>query len=270
MGGIEAWILTMRYELLNSLLQSKSLDSLRSFLLKLQDFTTGPFSRYLSAQKKQEKHPKFSVEHFLFYQIVLILSIFTPDLSSYFLDKMSNSSLHSLDFYLENPFDLLKKDYKIQLFFDLLASILQYKKEHQIPKHQKIKLMIKANSDVGELLEHYQDLLLELCPIEEFTLQLSPKELPQGYEIIRIYDIEIGIALVSKNQQSPLESLQQLFLKKEKELEELRSLLSILSMSGFSGSEKMQAKESQMEQLKDELALLDIQIKKIKMERKQS
>ncbi len=270
MTGIDAWILTLWYELVNSLFQHKNLDSLRSFLIKLQDFTTGPFSRYLLAKKKQASPPECNVEYFLFSQIVYVLGIFVSDLSAYLLEKISNSSASVPAFYLESPFASLKKDYKIQLFFDLLASILQYKKEHQIPKHQKIKLMIKANSDVGELLDHYQYLLLELCPVEEFTLQLSPKELPQGYEIIRIYDIEIGIASVAKNQSSPLEILQQEYAKKEKEIEEVGSLLATLSMSGFSGSEKMQEKELQREQLKEELALLEIQIKKIKMERKQS
>lgn len=268
LSGIDVWILDLWYKLISNLpIQGKE-SALSIFLEKVQHFSKTYFSRYLAFIKQKKQETSSPIVVFLFIQMLYVLSPYIPKLTNYLLHQFPHSLIEELRFYSELPFQNLEKDYKVYLFFDILASLLKYKDEQKIPKHQPISLFLKANTDVCDLVQQHQAVLWELCPIAQFIPAALNENIPDSYAVIRLFDIEIGIRVEKIGKESPLELLEKEYQHKERMLSELRSTLAAFSMSGLVDSEKLASKEKEMEDLKDELMHLDISIKKLKMERK--
>ena len=88
----------------------------------------------------------------IFLAILKILSPIVPDFSALVQNIITQQELQLLD----KETIVGKKDYKVQLFFDILEGIFHKKSDLQIKKHLPIEVAIQANADILHVVESYE------------------------------------------------------------------------------------------------------------------
>ena len=162
-----------------------------------------------------------------------------------------------------------QKDYKLHLLFEVVKGVSHYKQQAQIKKHQSIMVYVQANAERIALLEEYAPLLRSLLKIQEMNTISYTESFPEGLEIIEILDMKIAFQLLqTKKDEGSLVNLEKQLVDLQQHLEYIRQTLMMLSTSPIPQTQKIADKEQEMQDLKNEIDILEIKIRKLKAQKK--
>lgn len=164
--------------------------------------------------------------------------------------------------------DNATKNYKTQLFMDIMDKCILLRERTNQAKHQKVDIAFLASLDFLQYIRHNEDIVAKLINTDQINYVNNEKEL-QKYETDSIIDVTIGIKGIAK----PLkpvegkESRKQELEKKQERLQEIRHLTAQLSLDS-KNRKLVAAKKEEMELLKKDIEKLEYAIKKSKMNEK--
>lgn len=156
--------------------------------------------------------------------------------------------------------------------YELFELILLFRLQLAIKKHQKIALFVKADPNSLALFERYQVLVRKLLNIQELLFVRLHEEEPQDYQQELHQGMIIGIKLItsvsdpSKSKKLALQELEAQYAQQGEYLAYLRTM--IASMSSLGESEQLVAKKQELEEVKQRIDDLLIQIQKMRIKGK--
>lgn len=230
----------------------------------IQNFTKEQYTWYLEFLKKDVKQASNQVAMTIFIEILQILTPLLPNLKHEIEEYLGYTISPKLHQHYEG-----KKDYKVHLLFDMIKGIHQKKQEIWLKKHHPITLAIKANTEILKLVQDNQIVFDALLRTQELLPIQANEQLPSDFSDFTILDIQIGIqAYQEQGVRDDLSLWEKQYQDKLQQLEYLRSTLMMLSSNPLIPRDKIELKEQEMYQLKEEIDILEIKIKKLKIQRK--
>lgn len=237
---------------------------LKKLLESVQSFTQGEFSWYLEFLKNEKKQ-RFQVAAKIFDQILKIFHPYMPFLTEE-IAYLQKKQIWSMVTFSKMQG---QKDYKLHLLFEVVKGVSHYKQQAQIKKHQSIMVYVQANAERIALLEEYAPLLRSLLKIQEMNTISYTESFPEGLEIIEILDMKIAFQLLqTKKDEGSLVNLEKQLVDLQQHLEYIRQTLMMLSTSPIPQTQKIADKEQEMQDLKNEIDILEIKIRKLKAQKK--
>lgn len=234
-------------------------------LQKIQYFTKNYFSRYLESIKKSpEKNYFASWKMFL-----KLLQMLTP-----YLPNICAEMKHLIwPFYLETDQEVTSgsKDFKIHKLFAIIQKIAEQKSLLNLKKHQHIQLFVKWWPQEEALLEQNRELLYSLLSVKNIEYSEWNRAMPSGFKTFSLLDMEIGVADMQLEQQiDELAQLEQDLITKTHYLQTVKQTLIMLSNLPAVDSARLEEREDEYELVKDQIAILELKIQKLKMQKKAS
>lgn len=157
------------------------------------------------------------------------------------------------------------KNYKTQLFMDIIDKFNGLRDRIQQAKHEKVDICIHASMDFIQYIKDHEDIVKKIVNAEHISYLDNERDL-YTYETEHIIDVTIGIRLIGKvlkptnNQTTIYKELQQ----KEEQLQDMRNLTAKLSLDK-SNKKIVEKKKEEMSQLKKDIEKLEFEIKKNKI-----
>lgn len=219
--------------------------------------------KYLEIQKHQETENGNKVTLWCLGNLLKLLHPFVPFISQKIRDILEfEGALIEQKIYEE--YATLNKNYKIQLFMDIIEKFLQMKNELEYAKHETIDICFFAPLDFLQFLRTQENILSTL--INAVTIEYLENERDlNNYHTESIINITIWI----KTEKSEItkikkENLQEVLEQKEQELQRTRTILSGLSANG-ADEKSIQAKKKEMTKIKEEIENIQYEIQKQKI-----
>ena len=160
----------------------------------------------------------------------------------------------------------ISKNYKTQLFIDIIDKFLTMKKTYNYAKHEEIDVWFFAPLEFLQYLRKQEKIIINLINASSIDYLENEKELDL-YHTENIINIIMGIKKerkakhISKTEKK--EDLRETINNKEQELQRIRSFISGLSASG-GDPEIIKEKKKEMTKLKKEIEDLQYELQKQK------
>lgn len=158
----------------------------------------------------------------------------------------------------------ISKNYKTQLFMDIIDKFLGMKQKYEYAKHEEIEICFFAPLDFLQYLRQQEKIIYKLINTTSIEYLENEKELTTYYTE-SIINITIGIKkqrkeVIVKNQK---ENIRESLRNKEQELQSIRTLIPSLSSSG-ANPEIIRDKKKEMNKIKKEIEELQYEFQKQK------
>lgn len=165
---------------------------------------------------------------------------------------------------IEDDFTTISKNYKTQLFMDIIDRLLEMKKIHDYAKHDEVEICFFAPLDFLQYLRKQEKIIYKLINASSIEYLENEKELDKYY-VENIINITIGIKTESKKigVTDKKEKIRETLSIKEQELQTIRSLVSGLSASGAE-PDLIREKKKEMNNLKKDIEELQYELQKEK------
>ncbi len=167
-----------------------------------------------------------------------------------------------------NFLDKATKNYKTQLFMDIIDKFMTLREKAGQAKHQKVDICFHASIDFIHYIKDNEDIVTKLINTEQINYVNNEKDLA-GYETDSIIDVTIGLRELGKpikivdNKESWIKEL----ARKQEQLQGIRNLTSKLSLDK-KNKRLIEKKKEEMGELKKDIEKLEFEIKKSKMNEK--
>ena len=166
-----------------------------------------------------------------------------------------------------NNINLSEKNYKINIFTDLLDKITLMKNKLGMQRHEIVDIFIQANPDFLQFLKENEHIFRLLTKIQTIDLLRFNDELPSGYEVDNVINISIWIKKPEKIavevKWDVLVDLEREYKEKVEHLQHLKSLFSSIYSNAW--SEIIEKKRQEILNLQNELEDLEFKIWKLKI-----
>ncbi len=158
----------------------------------------------------------------------------------------------------------ITKNYKTQLFMDIIDKFLKMRAKHEYPKHEEIDVCFFAPLDFLQYLRQEEKILHKLINASEIEYLENEKEL-ESYHTENIINITIGIKKDHKEtkKNNKEDDLREILRLKEQELQSIRTIFPSLSANGVD-PEIIKDKKKEMTKLKKDIEELQYQLQKEK------
>jgi len=158
----------------------------------------------------------------------------------------------------------INKNYKTQLFMDIIDRFIAMKHKHQYAKHEEIEICLFAPLDFLQYLRKQEKILHKLINASSIEYLENEKEL-NAYHTENIINITIGIKAEHKTPvvTDKKETIRKSLRTKEQQIQQIRSIIPGLSASG-ADPETIREKKKEMNKLKKEVEELQYQLQKEK------
>lgn len=160
------------------------------------------------------------------------------------------------------------KNYKTQLFMDIVDKFIALREKAQQPKHEKVDICFHASMDFIHYIKENEDIVAKLVNTQQINYIDNEKELSK-YETDSIIDVTIGLRTIGKvlkpvdGKELRVKQLQE----KQEQLQGLRNLTAKLSLDK-KNKKIIDKKKDEMNELKKDIEKLEFEIKKSKMNEK--
>jgi len=166
---------------------------------------------------------------------------------------------------IEEHFAAISKNYKTQLFMDIIDKFLGMKQKYDYAKHEEIEICFFAPLDFLQYLRKQEKIIYKLINASSIEYLENEKELGK-YHTESIINIIIGIkaqrkAVTTTNKK---EDLREMLRIKEQELQTIRTIIPSLSASG-ADPDMIREKKKEMNKLKKEIEELHYETQKEKI-----
>ncbi len=238
-------------------------NEIEEILAKTIHFVKDDFcDKYLEIQKYQENENEDKVTIRCLGSILKLLHPFIP----YITQQIRN--IIGLEWPIltqtnNNSFDKINKNYRTQLFVDIIDKLLEQKKQAWFIKHESVEICFFAPLDFLQYLRSQEKTISKLINAGAIEYIDNEKQLAQ-YMTQTIINITIGIKAKNKiTTPQKTESLSEIIAQKEQEIQRIRTMITSLSASG-ADADLIRQKKKEMDKLKKEIEELQLQLQKQK------
>jgi len=238
-------------------------NTLNQLIEKIINVITIDFcDKYLEIQKHQESKHKDQVIVRCLWNILKFLHPFVPFVSQYIRDMIwYNGAI--IEHHTPNPIQDIQKNYKTQLFIDIIDKFLSLRRQRGYAKHETVEICFLAPLDFLQYLREQEYIVKKLIHTSDIKYLNNEKDL-ETYTTETIINITIGIKTQRKEVPiSKKESLQDVLKTKEQELQSIRILIPSLS-ANWADPEIIRKKKKEMNKLKQEIEEIQYEIQKEK------
>jgi len=259
----DVWIINQIKDLYQDIDDFVFSNKLTEFADKLINLIKNDFcDKYLEIRKINKSEYGNDIMLFCLGQLLKFLYPYAP-----FITEKIRSLLGFEWFLLHQRlmpfFQTLTKNYKTQLFVDILDRFLYMKQKNDYKKHQLIDVFFKATPDFLQHLRKNENIIKKLVNIENVEYFDNDRKLPK-YETETIIDVVIWMKAVLKVDKLDELSVLQKELENDKEyLQHLRWLMSSLSVGGLQ-EDAMDQKKKEIAKTKKNIERLEYEISKMK------
>ena len=242
------------------LLNKNTLDELQNRMI---DFIKNDFcDKYLEIQKHPNSDNNDKVMVWALGNILQMLHPFIPFITQH-IRNILWLEWAILEQKIEENFSWLQKNYKTQLFVDIIDRLLHMKKEQWYKKHEVVDICFLAPLDFLQYLREQEHILEKLINTTNIDYLDNEKQL-ETYKTENIINITIGMkAQHKKTIKSKKETLKETLSIKEQELQAIRILIPGLSAHG-TDEEIIRQKKKEMNKIKKEIEEINYEIQKEK------
>jgi len=219
--------------------------------------------KYLEIQKYQDTENNNKVTLRCLGSLLKLLHPFIPFISQQIRELLGLEWPVLIQKTEENEIPI-SKNYKTQLFMDIIDKFLGMKQKYEYAKHEEIEICFFAPLDFLQYLRQQEKIIYKLINTTSIEYLENEKELTTYYTE-SIINITIGIKkqrkeVIVKNQK---ENIRESLRNKEQELQSIRTLIPSLSSSG-ANPEIIRDKKKEMNKIKKEIEELQYEFQKQK------
>jgi valyl-tRNA synthetase len=219
--------------------------------------------KYLEIQKYQDTENNNKVTLRCLGSLLKLLHPFIPFISQQIRELLGLEWPVLIQKTEENEIPI-SKNYKTQLFMDIIDKFLGMKQKYEYAKHEEIEICFFAPLDFLQYLRQQEKIIYKLINTTSIEYLENEKGLTTYYTE-SIINITIGIKkqrkeVIVKNQK---ENIRESLRNKEQELQSIRTLIPSLSSSG-ANPEIIRDKKKEMNKIKKEIEELQYEFQKQK------
>ena len=222
--------------------------------------------KYLELQKHQDTENGSKVTLRCLGSLLKLLHPFIQFISQQIRDMMGLDG-PIITQEIEEQFADISKNYKTQLFMDIIDRFLMMKQEYQYAKHEEIDICFFAPLDFLQYLRKQEKIIYKLINASSIEYLENEKELT-NYHTENIINITIGIKAQRKelaaSSKEKKEDLRETLRDKEQQLQQIRIMIPSLSASG-GDPEIIRDKKKDMNRLKKDIEELQYELQKQKL-----
>ena len=172
-----------------------------------------------------------------------------------------------MDIFHLDVFDIKDKNYKINIFLDLIDKIVSLKWKLWIKKHEFVDIFVQANPDFLQFLQTNESVFRLLTNIQDLNLIKLYDKIPEWYEVDNVINISIWIkrpeTVKVEIRKDVLADLEVEFKNKQEHLQHLKSLLTSVYLDA--DEELVNKKRWEIAKLQEELEDIEFRIGKLKV-----
>jgi len=192
-----------------------------------------------------------------------LMPLFVQEIETIFSNKLK---IPKIDLSTISNFNLKEKNYRMNIFMDIVDKLKKIKQKLWVKKHETIDVFVQANLEFIKFVSDREDLLKVLLNIENIDYIKDHEKMPLGYEIDSVIDINIWAKNVLKqiwSTKSALEDMEEDLKNKQEYLQHMKSL--VASIIWTASSELIEKKKEDIKNLQQEIEELDLNINKMKI-----
>lgn len=264
LSEFELWIIYKTIEIQKEYEESMTKNTLHEIQDKLITMIKEDFcDKYLEIQKHQDTENGNKVTLWCLGNLLKLLHPFIPFISQQIRELLGFEGPVVMQ-QIEEQFVTISKNYKTQLFMDIIDKFLVMKQKHTYAKHEEIEICFFAPLDFLQYLRKQEKIMYKLINASSIEYLENEKELDKYYTE-SIINITIGIKTQHKEVivTNKKETIREALRAKEQQIQQIRSIIPGLSASGWD-PETIREKKKEMIKLKKDIDELQYQLQKEK------
>ena len=220
--------------------------------------------KYLEIQKYQNSEYGDKVTLRCLGTLLKLLHPFTPYITQQIRENIG-FDWPILTQSLDEHFTNISKNYKIQLFMDIIEKFWEMKENYSYAKHEEIDICFLAPLEFLQYLRQQENIIYKLINTSSIEYLENEKDI-DTYHIENIINITIGIKKQEKKvtTKETKEYIQEILHNKEQELQSIRTMISGISAND-TDQDLIKTKKKEMSKLKKEIEQIHYEIQKHKM-----
>lgn len=222
--------------------------------------------KYINITKILKKRDTISVLIFVNLVFLKLLYPYIPNFISE-IENIFDVDWQWMDIFNLDTFDIKEKNYKINIFLDLIDKIVYLKWKLWIKKHEFVDVFVQANPDLLQFLQTNESVFRLLTNIQDLNLIKQYDKMPEWYEVDNVINISIWIkrpeTVKVEVRKDVLADLEVEFNNKQEHLQHLKSLLT--SVYSYADEELVNKKRAEIAKLQEEIEDIEFRIGKLKV-----
>lgn len=222
--------------------------------------------KYINITKITRNENTNEIMFFIWAVFLKLLYPYMPNIVSEIQDKF-DIDWQWLSMKDIKDIELNGKNYKINIFTEVIDKINLLKDQLGIKKHEFIDVVVQANPDLLNFLQENESIFRLLTRIQHISLIRPHEDIPDWYKVDNVINISVWIRkpedISIEARKDVLTELEAEYREKTEHLQHLKSLFA--SIYGNADSELMEKKRQEITNLQSDIEELEFKIGKLKM-----
>lgn len=232
----------------------------------IQNYSSFFCDKYINITKILKSHDTNMVLFAVNFIFLELLYPYIPDFITEIKEKF-NIDVDNVDFFNMNIFEIKDKNYKINVFLDLIDKINYLKQKIWIKKHEFVNIFVQANPDFLQFLQSSESVFRLLAKIQDINLYKLFEEIPSWYEVDNVINISIWIkkpeVIKVEVKKDIVAELENEYKNKQEHLQHLKSLFASIYWNAW--DDLVSKKRQEISDLQAEIEDLEFRIWRLKV-----
>ena len=232
----------------------------------LENYVSEFCDKYINITKVLKKEKTEDIMLFVWLVFLELLYPYIPNFVTDIKNKF-NVDWQWISVLSFSSIKLKEKNYKINIFTEILDKIAAMKEKLGIPKHEIVDAFVQANPDLLQFLQENEHILRLLTKIQSLNLIRFNEDIPTWYEVDNVINISIWIKKPEKIEveakKNILTDLENEYNEKLWHLQHLKLLFTSVYWSAW--SDIIEKKRQEITNLQQEIEDLEFKIWKLKI-----
>lgn len=232
----------------------------------LENYITQFCDKYINITKVLKKDKTEDIMFFVWLTFLELLYPYIPNFTTDIKNKFNVDWGWISILWLSN-IQLKEKNYKINIFTDIIDKIASMKAKIWLQKHDIVDVFIQANPDLLQFLQENEHILRLLTKIQSVTLLRPNEDILSWYEVDNVINISVWVRKPEKIaveiKWDVLADLEKEYNEKLEHLQHLKSLFASIYLNAW--TEVVEKKRQEITNLQNELEEIEFKIWKLKM-----
>ncbi len=208
-------------------------------------------------------------EDIMFFVWLTFLELLYPYIPNFVTDVTSKFKVdwEWISVLWLSSIQLKEKNYKINIFSDIIDKIASMKSKIWLQKHEIVDVFVQANPDLLQFLQENEHVFRLLTKIQSITLLRANEEILPWYEVDNVINISVWVKKPDKIaveiKWDVLADLEKEYNEKLEHLQHLKSLFASIYTSAW--TELVEKKRQEITNLQNELEEIEFKIWKLKV-----
>lgn len=152
-----------------------------------------------------------------------------------------------------------------KLFIELISEFRNLKHELGIKPNEKISVLIKANTNIANMIKQYEAMFCKIVTCEELTIISVNHEIPSEYATKLVFDIAIGIKTVTPvDVKAQIAKLEEQLVTETKFVADLQSLLNSEWFLKSAPEDIRATKQAKFDEVKSKVQQIEVELQRLK------